>query len=60
MTKEWQEASNELAIAQKMNPIHGMRAAHSEALFAHKWLMSRDFTGITSEGYSGKGFVTTK
>jgi len=38
MTKEWQEASNEKAIEQKMNPI----------------------TGIASEGYSGKGFVTAK
>ncbi|KAF7793194.1 hypothetical protein EIP86_004303 [Pleurotus ostreatoroseus] len=38
MTKEWQEASNERALEQKMNPI----------------------TGITSEGYEGKGFVTTK
>ncbi|KAJ8455385.1 hypothetical protein ONZ45_g18958 [Pleurotus djamor] len=38
ITKEWEEASNERAIEQKMNPI----------------------TGITSEGYSGKGFVTHK
>ncbi|CAK5263005.1 unnamed protein product [Mycena citricolor] len=35
MSKEWQEAMNERAIEQKMNPI----------------------TGITSEGYKGKGFV---
>ena len=47
MTKEWQEASNELAIAQKMNPIHGMRAAHSEALCAHNWLMSRDLSQVS-------------
>jgi len=38
ITKEWEEASNERAIAQKMDPI----------------------TGIASEGYSGKGFVTHK
>ncbi|KAH8117275.1 cysteine proteinase [Phellopilus nigrolimitatus] len=38
MTKEWQEASNELAKEQQMNPI----------------------TGISSEGYSGKGFVQGK
>ncbi|KAL4256051.1 Cytochrome c oxidase subunit IV superfamily protein [Pleurotus pulmonarius] len=38
LTKEWEEASNERAIEQKMNPI----------------------TGITSEGYSGKGFVQHK
>ncbi|KAF8495383.1 COX4, subunit IV of cytochrome c oxidase [Gautieria morchelliformis] len=36
ITREWQEASNERAIAQKANPI----------------------TGISSEGYKGKGFVT--
>ncbi|PAV23578.1 cytochrome c oxidase subunit IV [Pyrrhoderma noxium] len=35
MSKEWQEAMNEKAKEQKMNPIHG----------------------ITSESYSGKGFV---
>ncbi|KAK7061261.1 cytochrome c oxidase subunit IV-domain-containing protein [Favolaschia claudopus] len=38
MSKEWQEAMNERAIEQKMNPI----------------------TGITSEGYKGKGFVVSK
>ncbi|KAJ7749054.1 cytochrome c oxidase subunit IV-domain-containing protein [Mycena maculata] len=38
MSKEWQEAMNERAIEQKMNPI----------------------TGISSEGYKGKGFVTSK
>jgi len=36
MSKEWQEASNEKAKEQNMNPI----------------------SGIASEGYSGKGFVT--
>ncbi|KAF8516930.1 cytochrome c oxidase subunit IV-domain-containing protein [Hysterangium stoloniferum] len=36
MTKEWQEASNERAIAQKINPL----------------------TGISSEGYKGKGFIS--
>ncbi|KAK2766212.1 Cytochrome c oxidase subunit 5A [Arachnomyces sp. PD_36] len=35
MTKEWQEASNEYAIKERMDPI----------------------TGISSEGYQGKGFV---
>ncbi|KAJ7086010.1 cytochrome c oxidase subunit IV-domain-containing protein [Mycena belliarum] len=38
MSKEWQEAMNERAIEQKMNPI----------------------TGISSEGYKGKGFITSK
>ncbi|RMJ27441.1 cytochrome C oxidase [Aspergillus sp. HF37] len=35
MSKEWQEASNEYAKRERMNPLHG----------------------ISSEGYSGKGFV---
>ncbi|PGH18875.1 hypothetical protein AJ79_00291 [Helicocarpus griseus UAMH5409] len=35
MTKEWQEATNEYAKREKMDPI----------------------TGISSEGYTGKGFV---
>ncbi|KAJ6514582.1 COX4, subunit IV of cytochrome c oxidase [Mycena vulgaris] len=35
---EWQQAMNERAIEQKMNPI----------------------TGISSEGYKGKGFITSK
>jgi len=35
LTKEWQEASNEYARENKINPI----------------------TGISSEGYKGKGFV---
>ncbi|KAF9556176.1 COX4-domain-containing protein [Agrocybe pediades] len=38
MSKEWQEASNQIALEAKINPI----------------------TGISSEGYSGKGFVQSK
>ncbi|KAF9819811.1 hypothetical protein IEO21_01902 [Rhodonia placenta] len=38
ISKEWEEASNERALEQKMNPI----------------------SGISSEGYSGTGFVTHK
>ncbi|OJA11213.1 hypothetical protein AZE42_05775 [Rhizopogon vesiculosus] len=38
LTREWEEATNERALAQNINPIHG----------------------ISSEGYSGKGFVTSK
>jgi cytochrome c oxidase subunit 4 len=38
ITKEWEEAANERALEQKMNPI----------------------SGISSEGYKGKGFVTHK
>ncbi|KAI1788366.1 cytochrome c oxidase subunit IV [Ganoderma leucocontextum] len=38
ITKEWEQASNERAAEQKMNPLHG----------------------ITSEGYSGPGFVSHK
>ncbi|KAG8899039.1 Cytochrome c oxidase subunit 5A [Tulasnella sp. 408] len=36
MTKEWQEASNEIAREEKQNPL----------------------TGLTSEGYKGKGHVS--
>ncbi|KAI0729888.1 COX4, subunit IV of cytochrome c oxidase [Fomitopsis betulina] len=38
ISKEWEEAANERALEQKMNPI----------------------SGIASEGYTGKGFVTHK
>ncbi|OBZ65728.1 Cytochrome c oxidase polypeptide 5, mitochondrial [Grifola frondosa] len=38
INKEWEEASNQRALDQKMNPI----------------------SGIASEGYSGRGFVTHK
>ncbi|KAK2873239.1 Cytochrome c oxidase subunit 5 [Arthroderma sp. PD_2] len=38
MTKEWQEATNEYALKEKLDPI----------------------TGISSEGYSGKGFVQSQ
>ncbi|KAM5538097.1 hypothetical protein V8D89_008294 [Ganoderma adspersum] len=38
ITKEWEQASNERAAEQKLNPIHG----------------------LTSEGYSGSGYVTQK
>ncbi|KAJ7598704.1 COX4, subunit IV of cytochrome c oxidase [Mycena floridula] len=38
INKEWEEASNERALEQKMNPI----------------------SGISSEGYKGKGFVQSK
>ncbi|KZT71343.1 cytochrome c oxidase subunit IV [Daedalea quercina L-15889] len=38
ISKEWEEAANQRALDQKMNPI----------------------SGISSEGYSGKGFVTHK
>ncbi|SCV67238.1 BQ2448_5884 [Microbotryum intermedium] len=38
LSREWQEASNEMAKEQKMDP----------------------FTGVSSEGYKGKGFVNNK
>jgi cytochrome c oxidase subunit 4 len=38
ISKEWEEAANQRALDQKMNPI----------------------SGISSEGYKGKGFVTHK
>lgn len=55
MSKEWQEASNERAKEQKMNPISGKLYL---MYFSNPYTELRFFTGITSEGYSGKGFVT--
>ena len=53
MTKEWQEASNERAKEMRINPISGM--------FSCSWVMGVMLTvpsGISSEEYKGKGFVT--
>jgi cytochrome c oxidase subunit 4 len=58
ITKEWEEASNERAKEHKMNPITGSWYSPIFAVlsnFAHA-----GFLGISSEGYSGKGFVTHK
>ncbi len=56
LTKEWQEASNERALERKQNPITGANTAGRP--------VSPNLTplviGISSEGYKGKGFVTSK
>src|ERR1700691_3056242 len=70
LTKEWQEASNERAIEQKMNPITGTflpPSYHSLRFLAPPGSMANfvlpqppPLPGISSEGYKGKGFVTHK
>ena len=55
MTKEWQEASNQRAKEQKINPITGMW--HSELISLKSSYVD---IGISSEDYKGQGFVTTK
>ena len=56
ISKEWEEASNERALEQKMNPISG--SSSPQHLFLVRSHSSH--IGIASEGYSGKGFVTHK
>lgn len=58
ISKEWEEASNERALEQKMNPISGIYLPNS--LKTHVDVELGFFTGISSEGYSGTGFVTHK
>ena len=56
ISKEWEEASNQRALEQKMNPISGQfSSVLRPALLPHVL-----HTGIASEGYTGKGFVTHK
>lgn len=63
ITREWEEASNQRALEMKLNPITGMYSP-----FVPRGLISFYLTGvcvflslgISSEGYSGKGFVQTK
>jgi len=63
MSKEWQEASNERAIEQKLNPISGTFLGFcfvSMSLITLRFLLLFFLLGIASEGYSGKGFVQSK
>ena len=89
MSKEWQEATNERAIEQKLNPISGMFLETFPLIPAYPGFAYRALNrllprlsvslltslpifggcndsnqpllpGITSEGYSGKGFVQSK
>ena len=63
LTKEWQEASNERAKELNLNPITGMYSTNYNILcrlISYMRLFSFLFLGISSEGYSGKGFVQAK
>ena len=67
LTKEWQEASNERALEMKLNPITGVYFPISLAPLAPLlvvrgfWVLTPPITlGISSEGYTGKGFVQSK
>jgi hypothetical protein len=69
ISKEWEEASNERALEQKLNPITGelVRVLHISysAFFSflfgvYRHVADGSFAGISSEGYAGKGFVTHK
>ncbi|KAG8715885.1 Cytochrome c oxidase subunit 5A [Ceratobasidium sp. 394] len=54
-TKEYQEAMNERAKEQKMNPITGQRICPCS-----RSRILTSVAGITSEGYKGTGFVVSK
>jgi len=58
ITKEWEEASNERAKELKINPISGPYTFLTFIRF-FSWSVTV-LLGISSEGYSGKGFVTHK
>jgi hypothetical protein len=62
MTKEWQEASTEIAKEQKINPITGKSFARMRSNVRHGSLIPRPCratsTGISADGYAGKGFVS--
>ena len=53
LTREWQEASNDRAREQNLDPITG--ASSPPSFFCARPLTSP--SGISSEGYKGKGFV---
>jgi hypothetical protein len=60
MTKEWQEASTEMAKEQKINPITG-KSRHTieyQTRLAHPRPCGATSTGISADGYAGKGFVS--
>ena len=61
LTKEWQEATNERAKEMNLNPITGM-CPHSPEFFnlSNAGFFLFPLPGISSEGYSGKGFVQAK
>jgi hypothetical protein len=59
LTKECEEASNIRAREMKINPITSVRVRISYPYLGTHTLISifTWSTGISSEGYSGKGFV---
>ena len=62
LTKEWQEASNERAREAKLDPITGAYRFLTKFLDLTRACVDRALChlGISSEGYSGKGFVIPK
>lgn len=59
MTKEWQEATNKRAREMNLNPITGLFYFYTPSvLFGMANADGLRFTGISSEGYKGTGFVT--
>jgi hypothetical protein len=61
MTKEWQEASTEMAKEQKINPITGKSRLGTRSNVRHGSLIIQPrhvHTGLSSEGYAGKGLVS--
>ena len=61
INKEWEEASNQRALEQKMDPISGRCSTRNGIIMsADSDVMRFVNAGIASEGYSGKGFVTHK
>lgn len=54
MTKEWEEATNERAREMKLNPITGTCSSITPLPYPNN---NSRHVGISSEGYSGKGFV---
>lgn len=52
---------NQRAIEQKMDPISGVYSPSNPFISSRvSDVVSRFLSGITSEGYKGKGFVTHK
>ena len=57
ISKEWEEASNERALEANLDPITGENPHPPYRCPTAALTLA---SGISSEGYSGKGFVTHK
>jgi len=59
MTKEWQEASNEILKVRCPAPLHPYMVARlcNPLIMSGQAQNSDPITGIASEGYTGKGVV---